>query len=286
MLYSGATFPLLATLAVFLGSWLALLALIRILDGIAAELPYKTRDDLSDAMSQLFGRRLDGPHVLVRVAALATGFAVFSFVETGSLQIGMTVLGILMILPALLLRRSATRFQKELARTLPPALQQVANEMSARPGLEGALGEVARTCEFPANEELLLLQRNIETLGLEAALKRTTAKLNNQSFSLMAAVLDVGGRRGGKLAAALKNLSQTLIEIERLNRKIETATRAARNIFIALSIIGGLIIFGSFFMPGAASVFDSVLGRIAVVVSIALYIGGVLVANRMVKISV
>lgn len=286
MLYSGVMFPLLATAAVFLGCWLAILAVIRIFDGIAAELPLHLRDDLTDAVSQLVGRRVDGPHALVRIFALAIAFSVYSSIATGSLQVALIVAVLLAIVPVLLLRRSATRFQKELARTLPPALQQVANEMSARPSLEGALGEVARTSEFPANEELLLLQRNIETLGLEAALKRTTAKLNNQSFSLMAAVLDVGGRRGGKLAAALKNLSQTLIEIERLNRKIETATRAARNIFIALSVIGGLIIFGSFFMPGAASVFDSTLGRLAVVVSVLLYVGGVLVARRMVKISV
>lgn len=85
-------------------------------------------------------------------------------------------------------------------------------------------------------------------MGVDAAFSEMVERLGSKSFTLVASVVRVGTSSGGRLMEAIKNLSQTLIEIERLNKKIRTASENGRRNLYLLSFIGPLIAFASAFV--------------------------------------
>lgn len=133
-------------------------------------------------------------------------------------------------------RVGAAKYNRKLEETLPEALQQIANEMASTGSLERALDAVSVTAPSPAREELILLKSRIEFLGVPEALDRTARHLDSESFSLMSAVIRVGTQQGGKLQVALKDLSVTLMELERMRQQVKTATAGSRRAMTFMTI--------------------------------------------------
>ena len=143
---------------------------------------------------------------------------------------------------------SSIKRQRELDLALPLALQQVANEMGAGATLETALKKVTQTAPEPADVEISRLHRRVEVMGIDAAFAEMAQRLDSRSFAITAAVMRVGTSSGGKFVEALKSLSRTLIEIERLNRKIRTASENGRRNLLLMSIIGPIIALSAGFV--------------------------------------
>lgn len=185
----------------------------------------------------------------------------------------------------------ANRIEGERARqlelTLPTALQQIANEMASTGSLDQALEAVSATTPSPAREELALLRARLATLGLEQALERTVRQLDSKSFALMASVIRVGTSRGGNLIQALKDLSATLIEIERLRRKIRTASSSSRRA-MTLMLGAALVmpVVSLTMMPMGDQVLSDPRGQLVMFFSLALTVLSLILFSRMTRIKV
>lgn len=222
-------------------------------------------------------------HLIVTILYVF-GVAAFAMESTTVLLIGFFLAA---GAPLVLLSQAQKRFDRALDLTLPGALQQVANELSVTPSLDRALEAASKTAASPAKEELALLRNSIATLGVEAALDRTSARLRSKSFSLTAAVIRVGTGRGGRMIDAIKGLSATLIELERLNRKIDAAGAGGRRAILLLFFAGLAIPAGTWiYLPGQQDVLFTSSGQTLIIVAIAIFAAALMLARKILKVRV
>lgn len=189
--------------------------------------------------------------------------------------------------PVFLYAQASGKRARELELALPLALQQVANEMAAGATLETALKKVATTAPAPADVEIARLQRRVAVKGIDAAFSELAERLDSRSFALTASVVRVGTSSGGRLVAALKSLSRTLIEIERLNKKIRTASENGRRNLYLMSVIGPLVAFGSaFVVDHETSILEDSLGQLLVGISMLAFLAAHVAGHFMTKVKV
>ena len=197
------------------------------------------------------------------------------------------VIAVLLIVPVFLYYRAAGQRARELELALPLALQQVANEMAAGATLETALKKVATTAPPPADIEISRLQRRVEVMGIDEAFVEMASRLDSRSFALTASVVRVGTSSGGRLIEALKSLSRTLIEIERLNKKIRTASENGRRNLYLMSLIGPLVAVASgFVVDHETSILEDGLGQLLIGISVLAFLAAHVFGYFLTKVKV
>lgn len=243
--------PLLSLLVALLfgGGIFACIALsVMGVDVFWRRLPEERREWVGAVLQSIFGNRMaPADAVLAVVFGNIVGIGVMAMLGVPAVFIVILVVAGLLT-PYVLYQRASIQRQRDLELALPLALQQVANEMGAGATLETALKRVARTAPAPADVEIGRLHRRVEVMGIDAAFAEMARRLDSRSFAITAAVIRVGTSSGGKFVEAIKSLSRTLIEIERLNRKIRTASENGRRNLYLMSVIGPLIALASGFV--------------------------------------
>jgi tight adherence protein B len=176
---------------------------------------------------------------------------------------------------------------RDLELALPLALQQVANEMSSGATIQTALKNVAKSAPAPADVEIGRLQRRVEIMGIDEAFGEMAQQLDMQSFTLTASVVRVGTSSGGRLIEALKNLSRTLIEIERLNKKLRTASENGRRNLYLMSFVGPVVAIASaFVVDHEVSVLSDGLGQLLIMISVLAFFAAHVLGHRLTKVQV
>jgi len=267
-----------------LASLLAGLAMLRtVWNGLAED----RREKITAVLAFVFGTKTDPVDALALIifGNVALGFLLAAF----GLNIGSILLVVIigMGMPLFMFQRASGKRAQELELALPLALQQVANEMAAGATLETALKMVAKTAPPPADIEIARLQRRVEVMGIDAAFIEMAERLNSRSFALTASVVRVGTSSGGRLIEALKSLSKTLIEIERLNKKIRTASENGRRNLYLMSIVGPIIALASgFVVDHETSLLDDSLGRLLIGISVLMFLAAHVFGYFMTKVQV
>ncbi|MEM9477389.1 MAG: type II secretion system F family protein [Pseudomonadota bacterium] len=267
-------------MCLLLGSWHAVHA---VWDGLAAD----RKEKVSSVVSFLFGPETDPADTLALVA-LANVLG-----ASGLWVAGLAPASILLVLilgtavPVFLYYRGAGQRARELELALPLALQQVANEMAAGATLETALKKVADSAPPPADVEISRLQRRVEVMGIEDAFIEMAKRLDSRSFALTASVVRVGTSSGGRLIEALKSLSRTLIEIERLNKKIRTASENGRRNLYLISFIGPVVAIGSgLVVDHETSLLEDGLGQVLIGLAIIMFFAAHVIGFQLTKVKV
>lgn len=274
---------LLLGLAIFAALWLCRVALQAIWEGMTDD----RREKITAVLMFVFGPKTEPIDALALIVfgnvALGAGLMAAGL-NLGSV-IFVVVVG--MCMPIFLYYRADNQRSRELELALPLALQQVANEMAAGATLETALKLVADSAPPPADIEIARLQRRVEVMGIDAAFTEMAERLDSRSFALTASVVRVGTSSGGRLIEALKSLSRTLIEIERLNKKIRTASENGRRNIYLMSIIGPLIALGSgFVVDHETSLMDDGLGQVLILISVLMFLAAHVLGYFMTKVKV
>jgi Flp pilus assembly protein TadB len=274
--------PLLNLLAALLfggGVFACIVLSVMAVDHFWRRLPEERQEWVGGVLRSIFGDRM-APSDAVLAVVFGNIVAIGAMVMLGVPAVFVILLVAAGLLaPYILYQRASIRRKRDLELALPLALQQVANEMGAGATLETALKRVAMTAPSPADVEIGRLHRRVEVMGIEAAFTEMARRLDSRSFAITAAVIRVGTSSGGKFVEAIKSLSRTLIEIERLNRKIRTASENGRRNLYLMSIIGPLIALASGFVvdhqtPLLEDSFGQVLIGVAVIAfAAAHYIG-------------
>lgn len=249
--------------------------------------PEARRDKLNDVLAFLFGRPVDPVDTLALGIFCLVALS-FALSAVGAELPAIVMVNILILaIPAFMYSRAATQRARELDLALPMALQQVANEMAAGATLETALKRVADTAPAPADIEIGRLQRRVEIMGVDEAFAEMARRLNMPSFTLTASVVRVGTSSGGRLIEALKNLSRTLIEIERLNKKLRTASENGRRNLYLMSIVGPIVAIGSsLVVDHETSVMADGFGQVLIGVAVLAFFGAHVLGNRLTRVQV
>lgn len=245
------------------------------------------RDKATAVLAFLFNDDVDpvDTFALIIFAMVASSFGLFA--------LGLTLPSILILLtlfvsvPAFFYVRASTQRARELELALPLALQQVANEMGAGATLEIALKKVAKSAPAPADIEIGRLQRRVEIMGIDEAFSEMARQLNSPSFTLTASVVRVGTSSGGRLIEALKSLSRTLIEIERLNKKLRTASENGRRNLYLMSIVGPIVaVASSMVVDHQTSVLQDGFGQLLVGAAVLSFFGAHVLGHKLTKVKV
>ena len=124
-------------------------------------------------------------------------------------------------------------------------------------------------------------------MGIDEAFSEMAKELDMQSFTLTASVVRVGTSSGGRLIEALKNLSRTLIEIERLNKKLRTASENGRRNLYLMSFVGPLVaIASSLVVDHETSVLEDGFGQLLVMISVLSFFGAHVLGHFLTKVKV
>ena len=119
--------------------------------------------------------------------------------------------------------------------------------------------------------ETIVSEHNLG-LPLTEAIDNTKSRLQHESFTLLSTCLLTSLERGGNTARALDRIARSLLETQRLERKMEADTAGGKRVLVVLASfpIIFLGIFMIIFPDGTWQLLTSFLGQIVLLVVIAL----------------
>jgi tight adherence protein B len=177
------------------------------------------------------------------------------------------------------------------ARTLRDqlAVASVGLSNAAKAGLSLAQGLEAVAAESPAplSRELGRITFEFQRgRPLKEAIEVTRQRLELEAFTLFALAIEAAIERGGPINKALQRISDSLVEYQRLERKLETETSAGRQVVILLSLFPvGFV--GVYYLLNPSStelLFSTFVGQCVLVAVIVLVYAGARWAASMLRI--
>jgi len=205
--------------------------------------------DLADKL-----RRLRAPthnlhrYVVIWLSATATNFVVFWIVlESPVFAVLLTVF--LLCGPWYLLRRMAERRRQKIEDQLADAMVMLANAVRAGLSLAQSMDVLAAQCPSPINHEFRQIVGEYN-MGkpLEQTLVEARTRLRSENFALFAAAMMASHQSGGRLNEIVERIAQAVLEMQRLERKVQSETAQARKSAVYMSIAPALILVVYYFV--------------------------------------
>lgn len=179
----------------------------------------------------------------------------------------------LLATPWYLVRRMAERRRQKIEDQLADAMVGLANAVRAGLSLAQAMEILAAQCPAPINSEF---QQIVGEYKLGKPLQQTllTAKerLRSENFALFAAAMLASHESGGRLNETVERIAQSVLELQRLERKVESETAQARKSAIYMAIAPLFILIGYYFVDpqNTSLLFTQTIGHFVLVVAILL----------------
>jgi tight adherence protein B len=172
---------------------------------------------------------------------------------------------------------------------LPDLARVLANATQAGLALRTAVSMAAEELEAPAGEELRKVS-DAMALGhsVEDALAELQQRLPSRELIVLVSTLVLSSRAGGSVVESLRNLTVTLEERKETRREIRTQMSQVTVTAYAVPVIGiGSLLLLDRIMPGSLTALTgSGIGRVLVLVSLAMYVVGFVLIRRMARIDV
>ena len=200
------------------------------------------------------------------------------------------------ILPALIVRYLKRRRLYKLEDQLVDGIQTLCSGVRAGLNLVQAMDLLARNAVRPISQEFGHLIREYEHgVSVEQAMQNAGARIGSANYRLLFSALLTHRERGGDLGETLERIADSIREIHRLEKRIETLTApgrtAARWMGAMPAVILGILYLidpddvSSLFVPDPSSPFPNA-GRAILVLIIVLNILGFLWIRKIVSIDV
>ncbi len=193
--------------------------------------------DLGDKL-----RRLRAPthnlhrYVVAWLSATAANFLVFWLVLESPV-FAVLISAFLLCGPWYLLRRMAQQRRQKIEDQLADAMVMLANAVRAGLSLAQSLDVLAGQCPSPINFEFRQIVGEYN-MGkpLEQTLLEARARLRSENFALFAAALMASHQSGGRLNEIVERIAQAVLEMQRLERKVQAETAQARKSAVYMAI--------------------------------------------------
>jgi len=204
--------------------------------------------------------------------SLVAAFIVVAFV-LGMPPVALAAVYMVYVAPRIILDFMIRRRRAQLRDQLVSATIALSNTSRAGLSLPQGLETVVKETPEPLATELRRIVHEYKHgRPLPESLRATKDRLRIDSFTLFASALLVSLERGGRITEALERISHSLQEIQRIERKLEVDTASGTKVVYLLTAFPLFFLALSYFTnpTGTATVFQSLLGQVILLVVIAL----------------
>ncbi len=167
--------------------------------------------------------------------------------------------------PWLMIRRMAIKRREKIEDQLADAMVMFSASIRAGLSLAQALDLLAMECPKPIQQEFSQIIGEYK-MGkpMERTLREAKERLRSENFALFAAALLASRESGGRLNDTVERISRSVLEMQRLERKMQSETAQARKSAVYMAIVPLLILIVYFFVDPVNSrlLFVTTLGQI------------------------
>ncbi|MBM4090361.1 MAG: hypothetical protein FJ276_13205 [Planctomycetes bacterium] len=188
--------------------------------------------------------------------------------------------------PWFLIRRMAIRRKQRIEDQLADAMVMFSASIRAGLSLAQALELLASECPDPIRQEFSQIINEYK-MGkpMERTLREAKDRLRSENFALFAAALLASRESGGRLNDTVERISRSVLELQRLERKMRTETAQARKSAVYMAIVPLMVLVVYFFVDPVNSrlLFVTTLGQIvlsfAAILNVVAYFWAVRILN-------
>ena len=169
--------------------------------------------------------------------------AIGMLVGLRSVAFAVMSVAILACLPWYIIRRMARTRKAQIESQLADAMVTFSSAVKAGLSLPQALDILANQCPRPAREEFQQLVGEYQ-MGkpLERTLLEAKARLKSENFALFAAALLASRKSGGALNETVDRIAHSVLELQRLERKLMVETAQARRSAVYMALVPPIIL--------------------------------------------
>jgi tight adherence protein B len=216
--------------------------------------------------------------ILVLVTLLGLWLAV------DALIFGITFSVLFAALPWYVIRRLDEARRQKIEDQLADAMVTLASAIKAGLSLGQALEILSEQCPRPIRDEFRQMVGEYQ-MGkpLDRVLDETRERLRSENFALFSAAMQASRESGGKLNETVERIAHSVLELQRLERKIksETAQARASAVYMAMAPFAVLLMYYLFIDPvNTERLFVTVPGQILLSISILLNVIAYLWARK------
>lgn len=241
-------------------------------------------DDLRDKLRRLrINTRALHKWIIAWVVAVFGSLLGFTF-AAGSLPFGILCAVTLICVPWYTVRRMAQKRRLKIEDQLADAMVSLASAIKAGLSLGQALEILADQCPRPICEEFRQMYGEYQ-MGkpLERVLVETRDRLRSENFALFAAAMQASRESGGRLNETVERIAHSVMELQRLERKIVSETAQARTsaVYMALAPFAVMLMYYFFIDPeNTERLFTTVPGQLILCTSLVFNLVAYLWARR------
>ena len=219
---------------------------------------------------------------LIAVGCTLLGF----WLVLDSLVFAVVISVLLICGPWYLIRRMAQRRRQRIEDQLADAMVTLANAVRAGLSLAQSMEILAAQCPKPINAEFHQIIAEYK-LGkpLEQALTEAKERLNSENFALFAAAMLASHESGGRLNETVERIAQSVLELQRLERKVMSETAQARKSAVYMALAPAFILLVYYFIDAENTtlLFTTTVGQIllatALVLNVVAYLWARVILN-------
>ncbi len=204
----------------------------------------------------------------------ATAGLFFSFwILLDNLVFGILITVFLLFAPWYLIRRLAERRRLKIEDQLADAMVTLANAVRAGLSLAQSMEILAAQCPKPINTEFFQIVAEYK-LGkpLERTLTEAKQRLKSENFALFAAALLASHESGGRLNETVERIAKSVLEMQRLDRKVQSETAQARKSAVYMALAPAVILVAYYFVDpvNTTLLFTRLFGQVLLAITVAL----------------
>jgi len=185
------------------------------------------------------------------------------------------------------LRRSRERRRERFVQQIPELARVLSNGANAGLSITTAWVVAEGEMAEPAKTEIQRLNAAVRFgTPLEDAMLQMNERLPAREVRVLMSTLVVSARSGGSLIKALRDISLTLDDRKEVRREVRTTLAQSRATGALVTLMGaGILLALNALQPGTVErMTHNLIGQIALVVSIGLFVLGHLIVRRMTRI--
>jgi tight adherence protein B len=242
---------------ILLGTGLAFVGLCISLVVYAGEEFFSTgmayvEDDLRDKLRRLrVNTRALHKWIVAWAITVVAALLGFSF-ALDSVPFGLLFAVMLICVPWYVVRRMAEKRRLRIEDQLADAMVSMSSAIKAGLSLGQALEILAQQCPRPICEEFRQMYGEYQ-MGkpLERVLIETRDRLKSENFALFAAAMQASRESGGRLNETVERIAHSVMELQRLERKVVSETAQARTsaVYMAMAPFAVMIMYYFFIDP-------------------------------------
>lgn len=217
---------------------------------------------------------------------IVTGIFFIFWLGGDSLPMALLTLPLLGAGPWYVIRRLSTSRRQKIEDQLADAMVMFSSAIRAGLSLAQALELLANDCPKPIYQEFQQIIGEYK-LGkpLERTLSEAKERLKSENFVLFAAALLASRESGGRLNETVERISKSVVEVQRLERKVRSETAQARKSAVYMAVVMPLILLVySFIAPDVVrQLFVTLPGQIILCVAVLLNIVAYLWALKLLR---